>query len=81
MDKGLTAISHAARGIKRNLHRLEQSAHRIASQQAERTEPTELTELTKPLVASIAEQRALEASANVLKRVDDALSYLLDILS
>jgi flagellar hook protein FlgE len=75
MDK-ISGISEAALGgIQSSLKKLNQSAQDVASASVRRTEPTELVE---PLVDAIEAQRALEASAQVLKRTDQMLGTLLD---
>lgn len=68
-------LAHALSGVQTNLRGLDRSAHEIASAQAERVEPVELID---PLVDSIVQQRALEASASVIRRVDEALGTLID---
>lgn len=70
-----TALQSALSGIQANYRALEKSAHQIASATGRRDEPIELVE---PLVHAIERQRALEASANVLKRVDETLGTLID---
>ena len=70
-----TAIASALSGIQSGLRGLERSAHAIATGHGDRAEPVDLVE---PLVDAIVYQRALEASANVLHRVDDALGSLID---
>jgi hypothetical protein len=75
MDK-ITGITETALGgIQTSLKKLNQAANEIATAPVRRTEPTELID---PLVDALEAQRALEASAKVLKRTDDALGTLLD---
>lgn len=71
----LTAIQSALSGIQTSYRGLEGAAHEIASATGERDDAIELVE---PLVHAIEEQRALEASANVLERSDEALGTLID---
>ena len=70
-----TAIASALSGIQSGLRGLERSAHAIATGHGDRAEPVDLVE---PLVDAIVYQHALEASANVLHRADEALGYLID---
>lgn len=69
------ALQTALSGIQTHYRALEKSAHEIATATGERGEPIELVE---PLVHAIEAQRGLEASANVLKRVDETLGTLID---
>jgi hypothetical protein len=80
MDTGIalssfTALQSALSGIQTSYGGLEKSAREIASATDERSESIELVE---PLVHALEEQRALEASANVLRRADEALGTLID---
>lgn len=75
MDKISGVSETALSGIQNSLKKLNQSAQEVASASVRRTEPTELVE---PLVDAIEAQRALEASAKVLKRTDQMLGTLLD---
>lgn len=78
MDKLPSATETALRGMQTNMRRLNQAAHEIATAPVERMEPTELAE---PLVEMLEAQRAIEASAVVLRRANDALDSVLDALS
>ena len=77
MDKIDSIFRTALGGIERNLRKLHDAANEIATAPARRAEPTELD---KPLVAALEAQRALEASAAVMRRADEALGSLLDAL-
>jgi len=78
MDK-ITGLNQTALdGIQTNLRKLHKAAHDIATAPVERAEPTELV---KPLVEMIEAQRAIEASAVVLKRTNDAFDSVLEALS
>jgi flagellar basal body rod protein FlgG len=77
MDK-ITGINQTALdGIQRGMQKLREAAHEIATAPVERTEPVELVE---PLVQMIEAQRAIEASAVVLRRANDALDSVLEAL-
>jgi hypothetical protein len=77
MDK-ITGINQTALdGIQTNMRRLHEAAHEIASAPATRAEPTELAE---PLVTMLEAQRAIEASAAVMRRANDALDSVLEAL-
>jgi len=77
MDKLPSATQSALKGIETNLRKLNAAAHTIATAPVQGTEPTELAE---PLVAMLEAQRAIEASAAVLKRANAALDSVLDSL-
>jgi len=68
-----SALHHALSGIQAGHRGLEQSAHEIAT--AGSAEPVDLAD---PLIDAMQHQRALEASANVMRRVDDTLGMLID---
>ena len=77
MDK-ITGLNQTALdGIQRGMRKLHEAAHEIATAPVERSEPTELV---KPLVEMIEAQRAIEASAVVLRRANDALDSVLEAL-
>jgi hypothetical protein len=77
MDK-ITGINMTALdGIQTNLRKLREAAHEIASSPARGAEPVGVVE---PLVEMIEAQRALEASAAVLKRANEAFDGVLDAL-
>jgi hypothetical protein len=77
MDKIDSILQTALGGIQTNLRKLHEAANEIATAPARGTEPTELD---KPLVAALEAQRALEASAAVMRRADRALDSLLEAL-
>ena len=77
MDK-ITGLNQTAiDGIQRGMRKLHEAAHEIATAPVEGTEPVELV---KPLVEMLEAQRAIEASAVVLRRANDALDGLLGAL-
>lgn len=63
--------------MQTNQRRLHEAAHEIATSAARGAEATELAE---PLVAMIEAQRAIEASAAVLRRTNEALDTVLEAL-
>jgi hypothetical protein len=67
----------ALEGIQRGMRKLHEAAHEIATAPVERAEPTELAE---PLVQMLEAQRAIEASAVVLRRANDAFDSVLEAL-
>ena len=75
MDSAFSALTSAASGIQSNLRSLQQTAHEIASAGANGESPIELAD---SLVDAIVYQRALEASANVMHRVDEAIGSIID---
>ncbi len=75
MDSAFSALTSAASGIQSNLRGLQQTAHEIATASVSGKEPVDLAD---SLVDAIVQQRALEASANVMRRVDDALGSIID---
>jgi hypothetical protein len=77
MDKITGINTTALDGIQTNLRKLREAAHEIASGPARGAEPHEVVE---PLVDMIEAQRAIEASAVVLRRANDALDSVLDAL-
>jgi hypothetical protein len=78
MDK-ITGLNQTALdGIQRNLQKLHKAAHEIASAPVQGREPKELAE---PLVDMIEAQRAIEASAVVMRRADDAFDSVLEALA
>ena len=77
MDK-ITAINPTAlEGIQTNPRNLHEAAHQIAAAPAQGAGPVEVVE---PLVEMIEAQHAIEASAVVLRRVNDTLDSVLDAL-
>jgi flagellar basal body rod protein FlgG len=77
MDK-ITGIHQTAlEGVQASQRKLHKAAHEIAAAPATGAEPVEVIE---PLVEMIEAQRALEASAVVLRRANDALDGVLEAL-
>ena len=74
MDKITGINTTALDGIQTNLRKLHEAAHEIASSPARGSEPAELIE---PLVRMIEAQRAIEASAVVLRRANDTFDSVL----
>lgn len=77
MDKITGVNTTALDGIQTNLRKLHEAAHQIASGPARGAEPAELVE---PLIDMIEAQRAIEASAAVLRRANDTFDEVLDSL-
>ena len=77
MDKIDSVLKIALGGIETNLRKLQVAANEIATAPAH---DAESTELDKALVEALEAQRALEASAVVMRRADQALGTLLDAL-
>jgi flagellar basal body rod protein FlgC len=77
MDKITGINTTALDGIQTNLRKLHEAAHKIASAPARGAEPVEVVE---PLVDMIEAQRAIEASAIVLRRANVALDSVLESL-
>jgi flagellar basal body rod protein FlgG len=77
MDKIAGINQTALDGIQSGLRKLHKAAHEIASAPVEGKEPVELAE---PLVEMIEAQRAIEASAVVMRRANDAFDSVLDAL-
>jgi len=75
MDKISSVLPIAMGGIERASRKLNDAAQEVASAPVRRDEPTELVD---PLVRALEAQRALEASANVVRRADEMLGTLLD---
>jgi hypothetical protein len=78
MDKITGINTTALDGIQRGMQKLHEAAHEIATAPVSRAEPTELV---KPLVEMLEAQRAIEASAVVLRRANDALDSVLEALA
>jgi hypothetical protein len=77
MDK-ITGINQTAlEGVQQNQRRLREAAQEIAAAPAAGAEPVELIE---PLVEMIEAQRAIEASAVVLRRTNEAVDDVLEAL-
>ncbi len=79
MDKIGSVAQIALGAIQTNLRGLGQSAQAVAS--ATGRSNTDPTGLAKPLVRSLEQQRAIEASAKVLQHADRMLGALLDALA
>ena len=77
MDKITGINTTALDGIQTNLRKLHEAAHEIASAPARGVDPVEVIE---PLVDMIEAQRAIEASAVVLRRANDAYDSVLEAL-
>jgi hypothetical protein len=77
MDKITGINTTTLDGIQTNLRKLHDAAREIASAPARGAEPVEVVE---PLVEMIEAQRAIEASAVVLRRADEAFDSVLDSL-
>jgi flagellar basal body rod protein FlgC len=77
MDKITGINTTALDGIQTNLRKLHEAAHKIASAPAAGVDPVEVIE---PLVDMIEAQRAIEASAVVLRRANDAYDSVLEAL-
>jgi flagellar basal body rod protein FlgG len=77
MDKITGINTTALDGIQTNLRKLHEAAHKIASAPAS---DAEVVQVTKSLVDMIEAQRAVEASAIVLRRANDALDSVLEAL-
>jgi hypothetical protein len=75
MDRISSTLQIALGGVQRSLKGLNKAAHEIATAPVRRAEPTELVD---SLVYALEQQHALEASAKVIERTDDALSTLID---
>ena len=78
MDKITGVLQAALGGIQRASRKLDGAAQQIATAPTRRDEPTELAD---PLVRALEAQRALEASARVVRRADQMLGTLLDTLA
>jgi hypothetical protein len=77
MDKIAGIHESALEGINRGVRKLREAAHEIATAPVGGAEPTELAE---SLVAMLEAQRAIEASAVVLRRANGALESVLAAL-
>ncbi len=77
MDKIDSVLRTALGGIQTNLRKLNDAANEIATAPARGAEPTDFD---KALVEALEVQRAIEASAVVMRRADQALGTLLDAL-
>ena len=75
MNASFSALNNALAGIQSNLRGLERSAHDIATADGNRDEPDQLVD---PIVASRVQQRAVEASAYAVGRIDDAIGSFID---
>jgi hypothetical protein len=77
MDKIDSVLRTALGGIQTNLRKLKDAANDIATAPVRGAEPTELDQ---SLVAALEAQRAIEASAVIMRRADESLGTLLDAL-
>ena len=77
MDKIDSVLRTALGGIQTSLRKLNDAANEIATAPAHDAEPTDFD---KALVDALEARRALEASAVVMRRADQALGTLLDAL-
>ena len=77
MNKISGVLQTALGGVQSSLQALDTAAQKIATAPVRGDEPTDLAD---PLVEVLVARRALEASAEVMKRTDDALGTLLDAL-
>lgn len=76
MDKIDSILQAALSGVQTGQRRLHEAAQSVATAPADASlEPTDLTE---PLVRMLEAQRAIEASAVVMRRADDMLGSLLE---
>jgi hypothetical protein len=78
MDKIDSVLQTSLSGIQTQLRKIHEAANEIATAPARGAEPTELD---KPLIKALEAQRALEASAVVMRRAEHALGTLIDALS
>ena len=76
MDTTFTGLSTGLAGIQRGLAQLNDAAHRIASGDPKNTEPAPLA---AALVDALEAQIQTQASANVVRRIDETLGSLIDI--
>ncbi|HET7131888.1 MAG TPA: hypothetical protein VFJ95_06545 [Gammaproteobacteria bacterium] len=74
MDRISGVLQIALGGIQRASRKLDGAAQEIATAPVRREEPKALAD---PLVRALEAQRALEASASVMRRADQVLSMLL----
>jgi hypothetical protein len=74
MDRISGVLQAALGGIQRASRKLDAAAQEIGSSPVRRDEPTELAD---PLVRALEAQRALEASASLVRRTDEMLRSLL----
>jgi hypothetical protein len=77
MDKISGVLQTALGGVQSSLKALDQAAQKVATAPVRRDEPTDLAD---PLVDALVAQRALEASAAVMRRANESLGALLDAL-
>jgi flagellar hook-associated protein FlgK len=78
MDKISAVFQTALGGVRSSLRRLDTATQQIATAPVRSDEPADLAD---PLVDALATQRALEASAAVLRRADEMLGTLIDALA
>ena len=76
MEIKSNGLQSALAGVQRGLRELDRAAQQVASVSVTRQEPVSLA---KALVESIQAQRQVEASASVVRRIDQSLGSLVDI--
>ena len=76
MDTTFAGLSAGLAGIQRGLTQLNDAAQRIASGSVDGTSPAPLA---GALVDALEARIQTEASANVVRRIDEALGTLIDI--
>ena len=79
MKTSFSALAQGLRGVQNGLRDLDRAAGQVAGAIAD--SPREPIGLADPLVAAIIAQRQIEASANVIRRVDATLDSMLDALA
>jgi hypothetical protein len=77
MDKIAPTNQTSLAGIQRNMESLHQAANDIAQAAVNGREPTEFAD---PLVRALVAERAIEASAEMLKRSNEAIDSVLEAL-
>jgi hypothetical protein len=77
MDKIAPTNQTSLAGIQRNMESLHQAANDIAQAAVNGGSPTELAD---PLVRALVAERAIEASAEMLKRSNEAIDSVLEAL-
>ena len=76
MDTTFTGLNAGLAGIQRGLTQLHGAAQRIASSNIDGASPAPLA---RALVDALEAQIQAEASANVVRRIDEVLGTLIDI--
>ncbi len=77
MDKIAPTNQTSLAGIQRNMESLHKAANDIAQAAVNGREPTEFAD---PLVRALVAERAIEASAEMLKRSNEAIDSVLEAL-